>query len=325
MGKVIHIHVHKKTTKDTLQGGKSKAAFSHNVKTEVAAGKPVKQAVAIAYSKQRETNDASPTSSGEEHWITINGTHVKISGKGEIVAGPKDLKAALEHHGKQAQHHEKKMLEVSAKGEHAKARQHQEAKNHHQLAKENLAQSASWKSKGEKTWSQAQASIAGFHAGKAAEIEKGLTEKPATKPASTQQAKPAAKKQAPSDNMKIVKGYSSSSSGRETPVWNIEENGQVVETLSRKSDATALLDKWRKASEAEKAKSSKEAEVKARQTEIKSIETEITRIENNPDNVEGGAKAFHSGRQTTLKPAVKKKLEKLNKRLDDLLDQVEQH
>lgn len=37
-----------------LKSGKSKAAFSYNVKAEVAAGKPQKQAVAIAYAKQRE-------------------------------------------------------------------------------------------------------------------------------------------------------------------------------------------------------------------------------------------------------------------------------
>ena len=37
-----------------LKSGKSKAAFSANVRTEIAAGKPPKQAVAIAYSKQRE-------------------------------------------------------------------------------------------------------------------------------------------------------------------------------------------------------------------------------------------------------------------------------
>jgi hypothetical protein len=33
-----------------LKKGKSKAAFSQNIKTEIAAGKPQKQAVAIAYS-----------------------------------------------------------------------------------------------------------------------------------------------------------------------------------------------------------------------------------------------------------------------------------
>jgi hypothetical protein len=36
-----------------LESGKSRAAFEHNVKTEVEAGKPQKQAVAIAYSKAR--------------------------------------------------------------------------------------------------------------------------------------------------------------------------------------------------------------------------------------------------------------------------------
>jgi Uncharacterized protein conserved in bacteria (DUF2213) len=40
-----------------LSSGKSKAAFSHNVEVEIAAGKPQKQAVAIAYSKQREASD----------------------------------------------------------------------------------------------------------------------------------------------------------------------------------------------------------------------------------------------------------------------------
>lgn len=36
-----------------LKSGKSKAAFESNIKTEVAAGKPVKQAVAIAESVKR--------------------------------------------------------------------------------------------------------------------------------------------------------------------------------------------------------------------------------------------------------------------------------
>lgn len=38
-----------------LKSGKSKAAFSYNVKAEIAAGKPQKQAVAIAYSKKRKS------------------------------------------------------------------------------------------------------------------------------------------------------------------------------------------------------------------------------------------------------------------------------
>jgi len=36
-----------------LWKGKSKKAFKHNVKTEIRAGRPIKQAVAIAYAKQR--------------------------------------------------------------------------------------------------------------------------------------------------------------------------------------------------------------------------------------------------------------------------------
>lgn len=37
-----------------LNKGKSKAAFQQNIKTEIKAGKPPKQAVAIAYSVKRK-------------------------------------------------------------------------------------------------------------------------------------------------------------------------------------------------------------------------------------------------------------------------------
>lgn len=40
-----------------LESGKSKKAFSHNVSIEIHHGKPQKQAVAIAYSKQRESKN----------------------------------------------------------------------------------------------------------------------------------------------------------------------------------------------------------------------------------------------------------------------------
>lgn len=40
-----------------LSSGKSSKAFSHNVEVEIAAGKPQRQAVAIAYSKKREASD----------------------------------------------------------------------------------------------------------------------------------------------------------------------------------------------------------------------------------------------------------------------------
>jgi hypothetical protein len=43
-----------------LEKGKSKEAFQHNIKAEVSEGKPVKQAVAIAYSTKRHS-DMLPT------------------------------------------------------------------------------------------------------------------------------------------------------------------------------------------------------------------------------------------------------------------------
>lgn len=47
----------------------SKSAFRQNIKTEVAAGKPVKQAVAIAYSTQRKAagkSGAKPMGKGKK-------------------------------------------------------------------------------------------------------------------------------------------------------------------------------------------------------------------------------------------------------------------
>lgn len=38
-----------------LKAGKSKKAFVSNIKTEIKAGKPQKQAVAIAYSEKRRS------------------------------------------------------------------------------------------------------------------------------------------------------------------------------------------------------------------------------------------------------------------------------
>lgn len=39
-----------------LNKGKSNAARSQNIKTEIAAGKPIKQAVAIGYSVQKKSS-----------------------------------------------------------------------------------------------------------------------------------------------------------------------------------------------------------------------------------------------------------------------------
>ena len=52
MSKRLIIHINGTTT-DVLMSGSSKKAFQHNVKTEIEAGKPQKQAVAIAYATKR--------------------------------------------------------------------------------------------------------------------------------------------------------------------------------------------------------------------------------------------------------------------------------
>lgn len=47
--------VTQKETAMPLKSGKSKSAFKSNVRAEVAAGRPVKQAVAVAYSQKRRS------------------------------------------------------------------------------------------------------------------------------------------------------------------------------------------------------------------------------------------------------------------------------
>lgn len=44
-----------------LAKGKSKAAFKQNIRTEIAAGKPQKQALAIAYSVQKNKGSRRKT------------------------------------------------------------------------------------------------------------------------------------------------------------------------------------------------------------------------------------------------------------------------
>lgn len=56
---------------------------------------------------------------------------------------------------------------------------------------------------------------------------------------------------------------------------------------------------------------------------IHELEKAIARMEHDYTNVIGGSAAYHSGKQTQLKPAAQKKLDKLNRELDQLLDQCE--
>lgn len=48
----------------SLKSGTSKATMSQNIRTEIAAGKPQKQAVAIAYSKARSSGASIPGPTG---------------------------------------------------------------------------------------------------------------------------------------------------------------------------------------------------------------------------------------------------------------------
>ena len=57
-----------------LETGKSKTAFGHNVATEMKAGKPQKQAVAIAYSKAR--GDATDTEAAKIDHLHDNVVHI---------------------------------------------------------------------------------------------------------------------------------------------------------------------------------------------------------------------------------------------------------
>ena len=50
-----------------LNKSKSQAAFQENVKTEIAAGKPPKQAVAIAYATKGEPKSAAKSEHHSEH------------------------------------------------------------------------------------------------------------------------------------------------------------------------------------------------------------------------------------------------------------------
>ena len=110
----------------------------------------------------------------EGHWITVKGTHIKISEGGKIVAGPKELKQALEHHSDQSKHHEKKMLEKSSSGKHEEARAHQEASNNHKQAGSHLSQAITLGSQGEKTLSSGHASLAEKHSKQASQAEQSI-------------------------------------------------------------------------------------------------------------------------------------------------------
>lgn len=63
-----------------LKHSASKKAFSENVKKEMAAGKPQKQAVAIAYSEQRAAQHKKKHDSRKEHHDRQDGHRAKSKG-----------------------------------------------------------------------------------------------------------------------------------------------------------------------------------------------------------------------------------------------------
>ena len=67
--------------------GKSKQAFAQNVKTEIAAGRPPKQSVAIAYSEKRSAGGRDP----EHH---SSHSHRRSEHYHSVVVGKSDSGAA---------------------------------------------------------------------------------------------------------------------------------------------------------------------------------------------------------------------------------------
>lgn len=66
-----------------LESGKSKSAFKHNVKAEIVAGKPQKQAVAIAYAKQRG-DSARDAEAQRQSKAMLEGKHISGRDRGRV-------------------------------------------------------------------------------------------------------------------------------------------------------------------------------------------------------------------------------------------------
>jgi hypothetical protein len=64
-----------------LSKGKSREAFSRNVRTEIAAGKPQKQAVAIAYREQRGDSLNKAIAAGERESEAQRQAKAMLDGK----------------------------------------------------------------------------------------------------------------------------------------------------------------------------------------------------------------------------------------------------
>src|SRR5579872_5809572 len=99
--------------------GKSNAAFSHNVEVEMHAGKPQKQAVAIAYSKRRKASDERTQAELELREAALCGRepypHKRGTAYDDMTAAARELREAEAAGKAEAEHQKKAEAELAAK------------------------------------------------------------------------------------------------------------------------------------------------------------------------------------------------------------------
>jgi uncharacterized protein len=102
-----------------LSSGKSNAAFSHNVEVEMQAGKPQKQAVAIAYAKRREASDERTQAELDLREAALRGHEPYPRKYGpaydDMTAAVRELREAESAGRAEAEHQKKAEAELAAK------------------------------------------------------------------------------------------------------------------------------------------------------------------------------------------------------------------
>lgn len=101
-----------------LSSGKSNAAFSHNVEVEMHAGKPQKQAVAIAYAQQRKASDERTQAELELREAALCGREPYPRGYAtaydDMTAATRELREAEAAGKSEAEHQKKAEAELAA-------------------------------------------------------------------------------------------------------------------------------------------------------------------------------------------------------------------
>ena len=90
-----------------LMKSKSKAAFSHNVRAELAAGKPLKQSLAIAYSTKRA---AGGSHSGESQ-VTKRPSNTSSANPGTGKSWAQSPEPHSSHSAKRSEHYHKNVAQ----------------------------------------------------------------------------------------------------------------------------------------------------------------------------------------------------------------------